>query len=264
MINWKQLYYRLLLEGEVSIDTTGEYHHSVPRHSDGVDSRLVKLSHRNHTLAHYIRFRWLGHPGDKVAYQMMSGQLLNPMHDPFIRAKVITYNQSAAGRQKSSDTFTRYYANPENLARHSEQRKQFIANMPDKRVMTAHMNDPQKISDYIEKRVATYKQTAKNNPERFANNSKLRGDILRRNNLLRSDIELADIYGRGTGANNPKWRGYVIVELGNNKQIFDSFQDAYQKIGLTYGLANKYKNTNIPVKAGRLKGSIISLTKFIS
>jgi hypothetical protein len=77
MINWEKLYYRLL---ETRVATSGEKHHILPKHDGGAkDSTVVTMSRRDHILSHYIRYRWKNQLGDKLAYKMMLGQLVNPM-----------------------------------------------------------------------------------------------------------------------------------------------------------------------------------------
>ena len=73
MINWEALYFKLLKkESEV-----GELHHIIPRHTGIIDSVTVRLKYSDHTLAHYIRWRWLKEKGDYVAYKM---RMRNPLH----------------------------------------------------------------------------------------------------------------------------------------------------------------------------------------
>lgn len=53
-----------------------EEHHICPQHSGGDNSpeNLVHLTFNDHTIAHYLRWIAYGHPGDKTAYLLMSGQ----------------------------------------------------------------------------------------------------------------------------------------------------------------------------------------------
>lgn len=76
-MNWESLYGKLIAERN---DSFGERHHIIPRHDGGTDSDgIVLLTRRNHTLAHYIRWRWKKQAGDFLAYKMMSGLSLNAM-----------------------------------------------------------------------------------------------------------------------------------------------------------------------------------------
>jgi len=84
-MDYQSLYFKLLREREC-ID--GELHHVIPRHDGGTDEDgLVRLNRRNHTLAHYIRYRWLKQPADYVAYRLMLGLKENAMKIPYYRAK---------------------------------------------------------------------------------------------------------------------------------------------------------------------------------
>jgi hypothetical protein len=87
MINWENLYNKLIKE-KVSLE--GEKHHIVPKHDGGKDEDgIVVLERKYHILAHYIRWRWKKQIGDKVAYQIMRGQLLNPMLDSEMKKHVM-------------------------------------------------------------------------------------------------------------------------------------------------------------------------------
>jgi hypothetical protein len=79
MINWEKIYKTLievrgLKEKPESMYT--ELHHIVPKYLGGVDEQenLVRLTLYNHTLAHYILWRWKGNLQDKVAFLMKGGQ----------------------------------------------------------------------------------------------------------------------------------------------------------------------------------------------
>ena len=85
-MDYKLLYFKLLKER--CQEEKGELHHIVPRHSGGTDQDgLVRLSRRNHTLAHYIRWRWLRQSGDLLAYRLMLGLPENAMNIPEYKEK---------------------------------------------------------------------------------------------------------------------------------------------------------------------------------
>lgn len=73
MINWEALYFKLLKKES----ETGESHHIIPHHTGVIDDATVVLKYPDHTLAHYIRWRWLKEKGDYVAYKM---RLRTPLH----------------------------------------------------------------------------------------------------------------------------------------------------------------------------------------
>jgi hypothetical protein len=79
MIDWKQVYKKLLLERAYLEKPNGQYtelHHILPRYQGGTDlpENLARLSIKDHTLAHYILWRWQGNLQDRVAYLMKGGQ----------------------------------------------------------------------------------------------------------------------------------------------------------------------------------------------
>jgi len=79
MINWEKIY-KTLIElrglGEKPKNTYTELHHIIPRYLGGVDEQenLVRLTLSDHTLAHYILWRWKGNLQDRVAFLMKGGQ----------------------------------------------------------------------------------------------------------------------------------------------------------------------------------------------
>ena len=58
---------------------TKHLHHIVPKHMGGTDdkSNLILLTPRQHALAHKKLYEKYGKWQDKIAYQMLSGQLTN-------------------------------------------------------------------------------------------------------------------------------------------------------------------------------------------
>lgn len=79
MINWEVLYNRFIASRRKLLFEEHQYtekHHIVPRYLKGSNSEdnLVRLSIRDHTLAHYILWRWYGNLEDKIAYKMKGGQ----------------------------------------------------------------------------------------------------------------------------------------------------------------------------------------------
>ncbi len=137
-MNWETLYTKLITE---RVSTSGELHHIVPRSLGGTDTpdNLVMLTHRNHTLAHYIRYRWLGHYQDRVAYKMMSGQQLNPMHDDEILQQFREYMKLPSTRDKYSIAAKIRFQDPELRKKVSEHRKKYVHSLSDTSIMTAHL-----------------------------------------------------------------------------------------------------------------------------
>jgi hypothetical protein len=78
MIDWGSIYEKLIGQNNKQL-IKGKYyekHHIIPRYLGGDNSNknLVFLTFRDHTLAHYILWKWKGNLEDKIAYKMMSGQ----------------------------------------------------------------------------------------------------------------------------------------------------------------------------------------------
>ena len=79
MINWEYIYKSFLEKKSNTIFQEGFYtekHHIVPRYLKGVNTpdNLIRLSIRDHVLAHYILWRWKGNLQDRIAYKMKAGQ----------------------------------------------------------------------------------------------------------------------------------------------------------------------------------------------
>jgi len=79
MINWEEIYKTLLIRRGLEQKLENIYterHHIVPRYLGGGNEKenLIRLSLKDHTLAHYVLWRWKGNLQDKVAYLMKGGQ----------------------------------------------------------------------------------------------------------------------------------------------------------------------------------------------
>ncbi len=78
-MNYKQLYLKFVNKFKEQKFSDGQYtelHHIVPKHhgGDNSPSNLVRVTHRQHIFLHRLLWRIYGMIGDKVAYEMMSGQ----------------------------------------------------------------------------------------------------------------------------------------------------------------------------------------------
>lgn len=79
MINWEGIYNRLVAErgfDQKPENIYTELHHIIPRYLGGGNEKenLVRLSLKDHIIAHYVLWRWKGNQQDKVAYLMKGGQ----------------------------------------------------------------------------------------------------------------------------------------------------------------------------------------------
>jgi len=141
MIKWNELYYKLL---EVKSSNKGEKHHVVPKHDGGLDEDgLILLERRYHTLAHYIRYRWKKQNGDKVAYRMMLGQILNPMHDQGMLEKHKEFMQSRERKEVARKQALKYWNEPNIRAKIIKNRQEYIDNLETTKSLTQHLNTPE-------------------------------------------------------------------------------------------------------------------------
>lgn len=255
-MSWELLYNKLVTE---RVALVGERHHIVPRSLGGSDepSNIVVLSHRDHTLAHYIRYRWLGNYQDRVAYKMMSGQLENPMYDVDVYTKFVERMQSEEIRAIHSKSATKYWSNPKNRELQSNRRKFWIIkNNVDGRTLTSHLNTP----DLIEKNRNNLKNWANDNPSLHRSAIEKAHSKLRENNKHRDTDTLIDIYSRGSGIDNPNWGGYIVITNDIDTLIYNDWNDA-KNAPVGNRTLRKCISQNIPIWFGEYKGYRVYKTK---
>jgi len=222
MIDWESLYNRLL---EVKKSEIGEKHHVVPRYAGGTDADgIVVLPRRYHILAHFIRYRWLRGYGDRVAYKIMSSQLVNPMHDPELKAKHKALMQTEEQREKRA-----YPKSEETKKKFKEAREKYIGNLSDARALTAQMQTP----DVVEKRRIAIKKYNRENPERVKIRAQKSAQTIKEKNQHLTSEELKQRYGSPT-VTNGKWKGYVVVEKEGKTLVFETIKIAAQELKLGY------------------------------
>ena len=215
MINWENLYYKLLKE-RVSISPIAEKHHILPRHAGGTDEsfNLVSLLHKDHTLAHYIRYRWKKEFGDSCAYKMMNGNIINPMHDPNVVKYHITIMNNPDMILHLSNKAKERFTNPEERLKVSNHRKKYISTLSDPSYAARFLHT----EESKQKSKAGLIKYCKNNSEIIsAKMKKLHLDI-KENNKSKTKEELQIQYSRGTSINNPNWKGYCY--LTKDEMIF--------------------------------------------
>lgn len=251
MINWESLYNRLL---EVKKSDIGEKHHVVPRYVGGTDEDgIVVLPRRYHILAHFIRYRWLGGYGDRVAYKIMSSQLINPMHDPELKAKHKALMQTEEQRIKYA-----YPKSEETKNKFKEARRKYIETLSDVRILTAHMQT----REVIEKRREKVKEYVKNNPEKVKLTRQKAAETVRENNKKLTSEQLKQRYGSPT-VTNGKWKGYVVIEKEGSTLIFDTIKIASKELKVGYNTLLQAIKKGTGTKRSILYGTTIYLKKEI-
>ncbi len=88
-----------LLEGEYY-----EKHHIIPRYQGGGNEskNLVKLTHSQHIIAHYILWRLYNNLEDKIAYKMMQGQTIE---GKILKQELAIKNSLKYGREYVTEMF---------------------------------------------------------------------------------------------------------------------------------------------------------------
>lgn len=254
MINWEQLYYKLL---KTRITTIGENHHVVPKHDKGTDSDgIVKLSRRYHILAHYIRYRWKKQIGDKVAYQMMIGQITNPMHNDEMKKYHSIIMKSEKIRLIHSDIQSGVWNDSEKRNNYIKGRQEWIDSLPDKKILTSHMQTEEIKSKRLKSRIQYLKTVDKNI-------LRLRGLKAAETKKKRFTKEQIKQMHSNPGKLNHKWKGYFIIEKDNKKEIFETRLQLQKSKKIDFTTITKYVNTNKEVRCGKLSGYKIFNTKII-
>ena len=80
-------------------------HHIIPKHMGGTDdpSNLIELTVRQHALAHKKLYEKHGKWQDKLAYQMLSGQLTNYQAQQMKRRLANLGNQNFKGHTHTKE-----------------------------------------------------------------------------------------------------------------------------------------------------------------
>jgi hypothetical protein len=236
MIDWELLYNKLLVDKE---SMSGDKHHSIPKHDGGINSNIIRLERRYHILAHYIRYRWKNQLGDALACKILGKTI-------FITRKQLSL--------LAIDT----WKNPTIRKARITGRALWINTLEDKKTLTKHM-----LTDKCKtKKTISYRNYIESNPDKIQKRVQKTANTNKAQNQNLTELELSLKYGRGSGINNPKWRGYLVLESKiGDKQVFDSIQEGVQKTGLTIWMVRAYMNTDIALKKGSFKDYKILLTK---
>jgi len=250
IMNWELLYTKLITERSTSV---GERHHIIPKSlgGDNSSSNLVTLSHRDHTLAHYIRYKWLGHYQDRVAYKMMSGQLNNPMLDKELRDSIVCTDKFRENSRKNALTYLKkYWSDSTNRKEQSIRRKKWISeNNISGYELAKHLNT----KEQIEKNKYNFIKWSELNPDARTAAIKKSHETVKENNKKRTPCELKTSYSRGSGTSNPNWGGYIIITNGKESMVYDDWSDA-KKAPIGVRTLMKCDKDDIPIWFGKYKG----------
>lgn len=271
MIDWEVLYIKIITE---RLSSCGENHHIIPKHAGGVDSDgIVMLKRRDHTLAHYIRWRWKKEIGDKIAYTMMSGQSINPMLDiksrVYVMKKIVEYyNNPIYIKKKKEEAVNRWKSDEyRTKVRESKQKWLSIENNKNKLVDRLNTEDAKK------KRIKSLKEYYKTVENSIISDRAKKAGKTVRETYTKEDIKTFKsrskqkngMYGKGylvSGKKSGKWNGISYIVESNGR--FTEYDNQCQ-LQLAYGVSKitieKYADTDIIIERGSLKGSKIFTKK---
>ena len=248
MINWESLYYHLLETKQVKEGKIGEKHHILPKHDGGdKNSPTVTLKHRDHMLAHYIRYRWKNQLGDRLAYKMMSGQVVNPMHDPEALLQHRAYMKSDKVRANSSKSLKASWSNPVIAQKLKNSRKQYIDNLENTNMLTRHLQSKE-VKKKAQESLKVYRDTV--DRRILSKIGKKAATTLK----TRYTSEEISKWRSQPGSSNSKWKGSYSIDNGIEEIKFETKVDLQKKMRVDFYVIDKYANTGKPVKMGNLKG----------
>lgn len=260
MINWEKLYYKLLEERS---EEKGEKHHVIPRHAGGSDDDgIVILSHKNHVMAHYIRWRWKGEIGDLAAYRLMGGQEKNPMHIPELKEKIMSkireINSDPILIEKKRQKAYARWENPEMRNKYITSRNRYIESLDDKSILAKHLHT----DEHKKKGVERITEWMKNNPDKFKESTR-KGKQKQLENIKKMTPEqLKERFGL-PGDKNPNWECYYVIFKDGEERVFESQYHLLKETRISRLAVNKYKDTDMMIPRGKLKGYKIKTTKIL-
>ena len=260
MINWEKLYYKLLNERS---EKSGEKHHVIPKHAGGLnEDGLVILSHKNHVVAHYIRWRWKGEIGDLAAYRLMGGQEKNPMHIPEMKERIMskireTSNDPMYIEKKRQEAYDRW-DDPKMREKYVTGRNRYIESLDDKSVVAKHIHT----DEHKKRGVKRITEWMNNNPDKFKESSG-KGRQTQLENIKKMTPEQLKERFSMPGDKNPNWECYYIIFKEGTEVKFESQAHLLRETKISRLAVNKYKDTDIEIPRGKLKGYKIKTTKIL-
>jgi hypothetical protein len=260
MIDWESIYNKLLESRKCDI---GERHHIIPKHSGGTDyDGMVILSHKDHTLAHYIRWKWKKEPGDLAAYTIMSGQEKNPMNISGVREdlikKIKEYSNKPEYKEKRRKEAVIRWNDQDIRKKYIDGKSRYINSLSDKSIIFKHLHT----EDNKKRGTERIKNWMENNPEKHKECLQ-KGKNTRINNIKNlTPEELKSRFGR-PGNTNPNWECYYIIFKDGIETVFESQAHLLRETNISRIAVNKYKDTDVEMPRGKLKGYKIKTAKIL-
>lgn len=272
MINWERLYNKLL---EERVSTVGEEHHVIPKHAKGRDSDgIVILPRRYHILAHYIRWRWKGEIGDKIAYKMMSGQVINPMLDLESRERIMSiikeYWDNPIHIKKQSEKAVERWLSEDYRSKVKESKTEWMS-LSNNRVKCAAPLNTKQARDKAKASILGYYEVV--DKELLSSRAKKAAETTKK---LYSEEEISKfksrpgnkngMYNKGylnSGKSSGKWNGIAyFIEKDGKVTEYDNKRQLQSKFGISSLTILKYADSGLIIERGVLKGSKLFTKKY--
>jgi hypothetical protein len=272
MINWENLYNKIIKD---KISLNGEKHHVIPKHDGGKDSDgIVILERRYHILAHYIRWRWKKQLGDKISYQMMRGQVINPMLDPETKKYIMGIINSMINNPE----YIEYRKNKQKeLWNNNEYREKTIRGRKEwikkgnNRYKLAERINTKDARDKANKSLKKYYDTINTDVLKYRA-KKIKETINKKYSKKEvsswsSQVgEKNGMFGKGhliSGEKSGKWNGYkyIVEKQTGETEEFLGISNICYKMKISSVTVNNYVNTNKQLVRGNLKGCKIFSVK---
>lgn len=242
MIDWNVIYQKFLEKYDNQSFLDGQYserHHIIPKHSGGtnIKSNLIRLSIRQHCLAHFILFRMNGHLGDKLAYLMKSGQT-DEGNKLRVQLSLATGRDEFIRKSRECNCMK----NPETvLLAITTKRLRYNGNCHSEAGLAAirissqiSFSNPESKSKAIETRIVNNKSlTPEQRKARYARNGQENGNF----GTVRPG-EQAGNYGKSKGI-------YTFISPDGEKIIFNGIRKAMSYFDVCDGIINKYTNIGV-------------------
>jgi len=259
MINWQEIYNRFLQERKTTkLEEVTHRHHIVPRYEQGDngEDNLVRLSVKDHATAHWLRYKWLGKLQDKVAWLMLSGKTVEGER---LRIQLAFEKYTIEDRRHIMKTRNPMCI-PKNMEKSLETKRQkyegkYHSEQGLESMRTLNNTGGQRTPEAIEKRKQSQKRTLdalgkEGRREKYARVGESNGNF-----GTKRPGSLAGNYGKSKGK-------YTIIHPDRSREIFDNLKEALK--AYDEGTLKRNRNTEIPVKGGKLKGCLITYEENIN
>lgn len=261
MIDWQEIYKKFLLEKTTTkLEEVTHQHHITPRYEQGSnrEDNLVRLSVKDHATAHWLRYKWLGKLQDKVAWLILSGKTVEGER---LRIQLAFEKYTIEDRRYIMKT-----RNPmcivENMEKSLETKRQKYEGRYHSEEGLASIrklcnSGNQHSREAIKKRVNSCKRTRDTMAQEEYFEKYVKNHTGEKSSQWgkKRPGELAGNYGKSKGK-------YTITHPDTSREVFDNLKEALKVYD--EGTLKRNRNTEIPVKGGKLKGCLVTYEENIN